>query len=63
LKGIFVSLLLKTYNNGQRYDPIDLPEEYRKNGLRVKFIVKKKKGMASVRMWGKIVEVVKIEKQ
>jgi hypothetical protein len=50
-------------DSGERYDPINLPAGYRKDGLRVRFQVKEKKGMASFHMWGKIVEIVKIEKQ
>lgn len=49
-------------DNGEKYDPINLPEEYRKDGLRVKFQVREKKDMLGIHMWGKIVEVVKIEK-
>jgi len=48
-------------DDGTKYDPINLPEEYKQNGLRVKFQVNQKKSMASVHMWGTIVEIVKIE--
>jgi len=48
-------------DNGERYDPVNLLKEYKKDGLRVKFQVKEKKGMVGIHMWGKIVEVVKIE--
>lgn len=49
-------------DDGEKYDPVNLPKEYKKDGLRVKFQVTEKKGMVGVRMWGKIAEVVKIEK-
>ena len=49
-------------DNGEKYDPIKLPKEYQKDGLRVRFQVREKKKMMSFHMWGKIVEVVKIEK-
>lgn len=49
-------------DDGTRYDPINLPAEYKKNGLRVKFAVREKKDVMSFHMWGKIVEVIKIEK-
>ncbi len=49
-------------DDGTKYNPINLPAEYKKNGLRVKFAVREKKGVVSFRMWGKIVEVVKIQK-
>jgi hypothetical protein len=50
-------------DSGERYDPVNLPAGYRKDGLRVRFQVKEKKGMVGIHMWGKIVEIVKIEKQ
>ncbi len=50
-------------DNGQKYDPVNLPSAYRKDGLRVKFQVREKKGMMGFHMWGKIVEIVKIEEQ
>jgi len=49
-------------DDGEKYDPVNLPKEYKKDGLRVKFQVTEKKGMVGFHMWGKIVEVVKIEK-
>ncbi len=49
-------------DDGTKYDPTNLPEEYKQSGLRVKFLVNPKKGIASVHMWGTIVEIVKIEK-
>ena len=49
-------------DNGEKYDPVNLPKEYKQDGLRVKFQVREKKGMVGFRMWGKIAEVVKIEK-
>jgi len=49
-------------DSGEKYDPVNLPKEYKQDGLRVKFQVREKKGMVGFRMWGKIAEVVKIEK-
>lgn len=49
-------------DNGEHYDPINLPREFAKDALRVKFQVKDVKGMVSVRMWGKIVRIIKIAK-
>ena len=48
-------------DDGEKYDPVNLPKEYKQDGLRVKFQVTEKKGMVGFRMWGKIVEVVEIE--
>ena len=49
-------------DSGERYDPVNLPAEYKKDGLRVKFQINEKKDMVGIHMRGKIVEVVKIEK-
>ncbi|MBA7710334.1 hypothetical protein ES703_119276 [subsurface metagenome] len=49
-------------DNGKKYDPVNLPPEYTKDGLRVKFQVKEMEGMVGTHMWGEIVEVLKIEK-
>lgn len=59
IEGGFYGLIA---DDGTKYDPINLPAEYKKNGLRVKFAVREKKGIMSFHMRGKIVEVVKIEK-
>ncbi len=59
IEGGFYGLLA---DDGTKYDPTNLPKEYKQNGLRVKFIANQKKGMASVHMWGTIAEIVKIEK-
>jgi len=49
-------------DSGERYDPINLPQEFAKDGLRVKFQVKEVRGRVSVRMWGRIVRIIKIAK-
>ena len=59
LEGGFYELVA---NSGEKYDPVNLPAEYRNDGLRVKFQIKEKKGLVSFHMRGKIVEVVTIEK-
>jgi L-ascorbate metabolism protein UlaG (beta-lactamase superfamily) len=58
IEGGFYGLLADT---GEKYDPVNLPEDFRQDGLRVKFAVKEKQGAVSFRMWGKIVEILKIE--
>lgn len=59
LEGGFYGLVA---DDGRRYDPINLPAEYKKDGLRVKFAIREKKGVVSFHMWGRIVEVIKIQK-
>ena len=59
IEGGFYGLIA---DDGTKYDPTNLAEEYKQNGLRVKFKVNPKKGVASIHMWGTIVEIMKIEK-
>lgn len=59
LEGGFYGLVA---DNGQRYDPINLPRKYAIDGLRIRFQVKEKKKMSGFHMWGKIVEIIKIER-
>ncbi|MCX6565266.1 MAG: hypothetical protein NTW38_02395 [Candidatus Aminicenantes bacterium] len=49
-------------DNGDCYDPIGLPEEFKKDRLRVKFDGKIREDMASYHMWGVIFEITRIEK-
>jgi hypothetical protein len=50
-------------DDGRTYDPINLPDSYRKNGLRVKATVRRKNDVVSIHMAGDIVEIVNIEAQ
>jgi hypothetical protein len=59
LEGSFYELVA---DGGERYDPVNLPDEYKKDGLRVKFQIREKRDMVGIHMVGKIVEVVRIEK-
>lgn len=49
-------------DDGKQYDVPNLPKEFRKHGLRVKFAGRVSRGQISFHMWGLIVEVVSIEK-
>lgn len=49
-------------DDGQNYDPQNLPEGLKVDGLKVRFQLKKSENQASFHMWGIIVDVVKIEK-
>ena len=49
-------------DDGQNYDPINLPEEYKKDGARIRFTAKKTDDQTSFHMWGTIVELTNIEK-
>jgi hypothetical protein len=49
--------------DGKKYDPINLPESFRKDGLKVKVTARLKKDAMSFHMYGAIIEVVTIEAQ
>jgi len=49
-------------DDGRNYDPTNLPQEFQKDGTRVRFEAKELPGRASVHMWGTIVELVLIQK-
>jgi hypothetical protein len=49
-------------DDGQQYDPMNLDQTYQKDGLRVHFQAKIRQDIASIHMWGKIIEITKIEK-
>jgi hypothetical protein len=48
-------------DDGKSYDPTNLPAEFRKEGLRVRFEAKELNHQASFHMWGIIVEIVHIQ--
>jgi len=48
-------------DDGTSYDPVNLPAEFRKEGMRVRFEAKELKSQASFHMWGIIVEIVHIQ--
>jgi len=49
-------------DDGKRYDPMNLGQQFREDGLRIRFEAKIRKDVASFHMWGTIVEITKIEK-
>lgn len=44
-----------------KYDPVNLPAEFKENGLRVKFSGKILTDTASTHIWGKTIELTDIE--
>ncbi len=50
-------------DDGSKYDPINLPESFRKDGLKVKVTARLKKEAISFHMYGAIIEVVNIAAQ
>lgn len=49
-------------DDGSRYDPLDLPDGFREDGLRVRFKVLVRDDIGSVHMWGQTVEVLEISR-
>ncbi|MBM4160711.1 MAG: hypothetical protein FJ217_06400 [Ignavibacteria bacterium] len=49
-------------DDGKNYDPVNLSEEFRKEGLRIRFEARELKGQVSVHMWGVLIEIVSIQK-
>jgi hypothetical protein len=50
-------------DDGSKYDPISLPESFRKDGLRVKVTARLMKHGMSFHLYGSIIEVVNIARQ
>ncbi|NVM00952.1 MAG: hypothetical protein HWN67_01330 [Candidatus Helarchaeota archaeon] len=49
-------------DDGNHYKPIKLAGEFKKDGLKVHIEAKERKGMISIHMWGRTIEILKIEK-
>lgn len=48
-------------DDGNKYNPIALPTQFKKDGVKVKVVARLKGDIASIRMYGKIIEIVSIE--
>jgi inhibitor of cysteine peptidase len=49
-------------DDGESYDPINLPKEFKEDGIRVNYTLKILEDQAGIHQWGTIVEIIKIEK-
>lgn len=47
-----------TGDNGQNYEPLNLPDELKQAGIKVRLYVRIRKDIATVRMWGIPVQIV-----
>ena len=47
-------------DDGEHYDPTNLPQPFRQDGMRVQFKLEIVENQASFHMWGTIVEVIRI---
>ena len=48
-------------DDSARYDPGGLDERFQKDGLRVRFDARKAEGQMSIRQWGALVTIVRID--
>ena len=49
-------------DDGEYYDPVNLPSEFEEGGLRVRFTLEILDDQASIHQWGTIVKIINIEK-
>ncbi len=46
---------------GEKYNPVDLPEPFRRDGLRVRIQARPLPRTVGVHMWGRKIEIIAIE--
>ena len=49
-------------DDGEHYDPINLPKEFQIDGLKVEFELEEDHFMVGIHMWGIYVTIINIEK-
>lgn len=59
LEGGFYGLVT---DDGEKYDPLALEEAFQQDGLRVRFRVRVRTDVMTIRMWGTPVEVIEMER-
>jgi hypothetical protein len=50
-------------DDGRRLDPVNLPEEFQKDGLRIEARVQELKDRVSIRMWGTLVRIIELRRR
>lgn len=58
LEGGFFGIIA---DDGSKYKPVNLPKRFQKDGLRIKFTGKLSSDLMSIHMWGKSIEIIKID--
>ncbi len=48
-------------DSGKKYDPMNLPADLKKNGLRIALKARIRKDVSSFRMWGEIIEILSVD--
>ena len=49
--------------DGTRYDPSGLPDEFQEDGLRVRFRAEIRENVLTTRMWGQVIRLLEIERE
>jgi len=59
LEGSFYGIVT---DDGQKLDPVNLPDAFQQDGLRVKARVETLEGRVSVHMWGTLVRIIDVQR-
>ncbi len=59
LEGGFYGIIT---DDGQKLDPVNLPDAFLQDGLRIKARIETLKGQVSVHMWGTLVRIIDIQR-
>jgi len=43
------------------YDPVNLPHEFQKEGLRIEFVYREGDDLITFHMWGKVIEILSVK--
>lgn len=49
-------------DDGKNYDPLNLSKDFQQNGLRVRFEASLRPDIVTIRQWGTIIEITRIER-
>jgi hypothetical protein len=49
-------------DDGQHFDPVNLPDSLKEDGLRIRARVERMRGWVSIHMWGHLVRIITIER-
>lgn len=60
LEGGFYGIIA---TDDRKFDPLNLPEEFRADSLKVSFLYKYADSQVSYHMWGSIIEIVEINRR
>ena len=58
LEGGFWGIIAR---DGRKFDPVNLPQKYQKEGLKISFTAEKIEDVASIHMWGQIIRILEVK--